>query len=156
MLQEFRCSGCNKLLGKIEGRAEIICTRCKVLNAFNVPDQLRMTPEKNWYGEQWKKFRELNKLREMVSHDMTKLEEVLSRLYQVNEWLIKEEYKSHTDIHVGVRMHPKVFREIVSDKDAYCHMRLDLLAGVNMIDGFPIEISTMTSEYEIVELSKFK
>jgi len=41
MLREFRCSKCNKLLGKIEGRAEIVCTRCKVLNAFNVPDELR-------------------------------------------------------------------------------------------------------------------
>lgn len=34
MLQECRCSQCNKLLGKVEGKAEIICTRCKVLNAF--------------------------------------------------------------------------------------------------------------------------
>ncbi|MFU1798194.1 hypothetical protein ACM1RC_30360 [Paenibacillus azoreducens] len=41
MLQEFRCSKCNKLLGKIDGKAEIVCTRCKVLNAFNVPDELR-------------------------------------------------------------------------------------------------------------------
>lgn len=32
MLKEFRCSECNKLLGKIEGRAEIVCTRCKMLN----------------------------------------------------------------------------------------------------------------------------
>jgi phage FluMu protein Com len=32
MLQEFRCSRCNKLLGKIEGKAEIVCTRCKTLN----------------------------------------------------------------------------------------------------------------------------
>lgn len=38
-VQECRCSKCNKLLGKIEGRAEIVCTRCGVLNAFNVPDE---------------------------------------------------------------------------------------------------------------------
>ncbi|WP_407944853.1 Com family DNA-binding transcriptional regulator [Paenibacillus albiflavus] len=31
-MQEFRCSKCNKLLGKIEGRAEIVCIRCKTLN----------------------------------------------------------------------------------------------------------------------------
>lgn len=24
-LQEFRCTGCGKLLGKVEGRAEILC-----------------------------------------------------------------------------------------------------------------------------------
>lgn len=32
MLQEFRCSKCNKLLGKIEGRAEIVCMRCRTKN----------------------------------------------------------------------------------------------------------------------------
>ncbi|WP_238191351.1 hypothetical protein [Paenibacillus sp. L3-i20] len=32
MLQEFRCSDCNKLLAKIQGRAEIVCTRCKLIN----------------------------------------------------------------------------------------------------------------------------
>ncbi|MBP1907091.1 phage FluMu protein Com [Paenibacillus turicensis] len=40
MLKEFRCSKCNKLLGKIEGRAEIVCTRCKVMNEFNVPTEI--------------------------------------------------------------------------------------------------------------------
>lgn len=54
MLQEFRCSKCNKLLGKIEGKAEIVCTRCKVLNAFNVPDQLREEIETKPYSDQWK------------------------------------------------------------------------------------------------------
>lgn len=29
---DFRCSQCNKLLGKIEGKAEIICPRCKTMN----------------------------------------------------------------------------------------------------------------------------
>lgn len=31
-LQEFRCSKCNKLLGKIDGRAEIVCPRCRTFN----------------------------------------------------------------------------------------------------------------------------
>lgn len=34
-MKEFRCSKCNKLLGKIEGRAEIVCPRCKELNTLN-------------------------------------------------------------------------------------------------------------------------
>jgi LSD1 subclass zinc finger protein len=29
---EFRCSNCNKLLGKIEGKAEIKCPKCKTMN----------------------------------------------------------------------------------------------------------------------------
>lgn len=28
MLKEFRCPNCNKLLGKIEGTAELKCERC--------------------------------------------------------------------------------------------------------------------------------
>lgn len=31
-LQEFRCSGCGKLLGKVDGRAEILCKN-KVLSS---------------------------------------------------------------------------------------------------------------------------
>jgi phage FluMu protein Com len=31
-MKEFRCFKCNKLLGKIEGKAEIVCPRCKTLN----------------------------------------------------------------------------------------------------------------------------
>lgn len=31
-MQEFRCSNCNKLLALVDGRAEIKCPRCKVLN----------------------------------------------------------------------------------------------------------------------------
>ncbi len=31
-MQEFRCCKCNKLLGKIAGVAEIVCTRCKEEN----------------------------------------------------------------------------------------------------------------------------
>ena len=27
---EFRCPNCNKLLGKIDGVAEIKCTRCRI------------------------------------------------------------------------------------------------------------------------------
>lgn len=53
MLQECRCSECNKLLGKVEGRAEIMCTRCKVLNAFNVPIVLREELETKWYCDSW-------------------------------------------------------------------------------------------------------
>ncbi len=33
-MKEFRCSKCNKLLGKIEGKAEIVCPRCKELNVM--------------------------------------------------------------------------------------------------------------------------
>lgn len=31
-LIDFRCEKCNKLLGKINGTAEIVCPRCKKLN----------------------------------------------------------------------------------------------------------------------------
>ncbi|MYX21962.1 Com family DNA-binding transcriptional regulator [Streptomyces sp. SID8380] len=48
-MQECRCSECNKLLAKLEGRAEIICTRCKVLNTFGVPSEEVDTSEvKEW------------------------------------------------------------------------------------------------------------
>jgi len=30
-MKEIRCLKCNKLLGKVEGRAEIKCPRCKTL-----------------------------------------------------------------------------------------------------------------------------
>lgn len=36
MLTEFRCRGCNKLLGKIKGEAEIKCSRCGSLNYVEV------------------------------------------------------------------------------------------------------------------------
>jgi phage FluMu protein Com len=32
LLDEFRCRKCNKLLGKIDGNAEIKCFRCGTLN----------------------------------------------------------------------------------------------------------------------------
>ncbi len=36
---EFRCCKCNKLLGKIQGEAEIKCPRCNFLNYVNkLPD----------------------------------------------------------------------------------------------------------------------
>jgi phage FluMu protein Com len=31
-MKDFRCAKCNKLLGKIEGRAIIKCPRCKEIN----------------------------------------------------------------------------------------------------------------------------
>lgn len=31
-MNEFRCSNCNKLLGMIEGKAEIKCPKCKTMN----------------------------------------------------------------------------------------------------------------------------
>lgn len=31
-MNDFRCSQCKKLLGKIEGKAEIQCPRCKTMN----------------------------------------------------------------------------------------------------------------------------
>lgn len=31
-MNDFRCSQCKKLLGKIEGKAEIQCPRCKTIN----------------------------------------------------------------------------------------------------------------------------
>ena len=33
-MEEFHCSSCNKLLGKIEGNAEIKCPRCKTINTY--------------------------------------------------------------------------------------------------------------------------
>lgn len=58
MLQECRCRECNKLLGRIEGRAEIMCTRCKVLNHFYVSGQLHKELGSTWYRDQWEAFRE--------------------------------------------------------------------------------------------------
>lgn len=31
-MNPFRCFNCNKLLGKIEGKAEIKCPKCKTIN----------------------------------------------------------------------------------------------------------------------------
>jgi LSD1 subclass zinc finger protein len=31
-MNPFRCSNCNKLLGMIEGKAEIKCSKCKTMN----------------------------------------------------------------------------------------------------------------------------
>lgn len=35
-LIDFRCEKCNKLLGKINGTAEIVCPRCKTVNYTEV------------------------------------------------------------------------------------------------------------------------
>jgi len=59
MLQECRCRECNKLLGRIEGRAEIMCTRCKALNTFDVPEQLRKETESKLYSDQWTEIRKM-------------------------------------------------------------------------------------------------
>ena len=32
LVKPFRCSKCNKLLGMIEGKAEIKCPKCKTVN----------------------------------------------------------------------------------------------------------------------------
>ncbi|RDU35481.1 hypothetical protein DRW41_17220 [Neobacillus piezotolerans] len=34
-LQAVHCMKCGKMLGKIEGKAEIKCTRCKTINAYH-------------------------------------------------------------------------------------------------------------------------
>lgn len=39
MLHEIRCRGCGKLLGKIEGSAEIKCPRCGKMNIENTERQ---------------------------------------------------------------------------------------------------------------------
>jgi hypothetical protein len=36
-MKEFRCQKCNKLLGKIDGTAEIVCPRCKEENTTSPP-----------------------------------------------------------------------------------------------------------------------
>lgn len=61
-MQECRCRKCNKLLAKIEGKAEIICTRCNVFNEFNVPEQLTDQMGTKWYGDQWKEIRQKYKV----------------------------------------------------------------------------------------------
>lgn len=33
-MNEVRCKKCDKLLAKLEGKAEIKCTRCNTLNKF--------------------------------------------------------------------------------------------------------------------------
>ncbi|MNJ36931.1 Mu-like prophage protein Com [compost metagenome] len=66
MFQEFRCSKCNKLLGKIEGRAEIVCTRCKVYNTFGISPELERlvdTPETNKQCQTFLKAHNIDKLR---------------------------------------------------------------------------------------------
>lgn len=57
-MEECRCTECNKLLAKLEGIAEIICTRCKVFNAFKVPASLR--EETSGTAQQYKTFCECN------------------------------------------------------------------------------------------------
>lgn len=67
-LQEFRCSKCNKLLGKIDGRAEILCPRCKVLNTFGVTPELVDTPE---IREQFEMFCRANNISNAIIKDKT-------------------------------------------------------------------------------------
>jgi phage FluMu protein Com len=52
---DFRCNNCNKLLGKIEGKAEIVCPRCKTLNKRpSFQDLITKVPF--WKdGEDWSK-----------------------------------------------------------------------------------------------------
>jgi phage FluMu protein Com len=52
---DFRCSNCNKLLGKIEGKAEIVCPRCKTMNKRpSFQDLITKVPF--WKdGEDWSK-----------------------------------------------------------------------------------------------------
>ena len=49
MLTDFRCTVCNKLLGKIDGEAQIKCPRCNTVNYANVsaaPENItRVNPE---------------------------------------------------------------------------------------------------------------
>lgn len=40
-LLEFRCAKCGKLLGKIDGGAEIKCPRCRDLNIIKKPREIR-------------------------------------------------------------------------------------------------------------------
>jgi len=40
-LLEFRCAKCGKLLGRIDGSAEIKCPRCRDLNIFKKPREIR-------------------------------------------------------------------------------------------------------------------
>lgn len=46
MLIEVRCLACGKLLGRIEGKAEIQCPRCKKLNKINTVETPRIVGEK--------------------------------------------------------------------------------------------------------------
>ncbi len=39
-MNEFRCSNCNRLLGMIEGKAEIQCSRCKMKNIIDLTDEM--------------------------------------------------------------------------------------------------------------------
>lgn len=41
-MKEFRCQKCNKLLGKIDGAAEIVCPRCKEVNITGTPQLGRL------------------------------------------------------------------------------------------------------------------
>lgn len=42
-MNDFRCSQCKKLLGKIEGKAEIQCPRCKKMN-YSFQDLITKVP----------------------------------------------------------------------------------------------------------------
>lgn len=37
-MNPFRCSNCNKLLGMIDGKAEIKCPKCKAINRTEAPN----------------------------------------------------------------------------------------------------------------------
>ena len=40
-MEEVRCKYCRKKLGEIEGKAEIVCPRCKVKNRYDTNKSIR-------------------------------------------------------------------------------------------------------------------
>ncbi len=43
-MTSFRCTNCNKLLGMIEGKAEIKCSKCKMMNIIDGETKIAFTP----------------------------------------------------------------------------------------------------------------
>ena len=52
---EMRCQKCNKLLGKVEGKAEIKCPRCSTIN---VREDVNRTEERTSFKNANQMFRE--------------------------------------------------------------------------------------------------
>lgn len=46
---DFRCGNCNKLLGRIEGRAEIKCPKCKTMNQLGYEKDVRIDDNGYYY-----------------------------------------------------------------------------------------------------------
>ena len=74
---EFRCSECNKLLGKAEGICEIKCTRCGKVNKFMYISDFLKDPEniKKYYVDVLKSQRDSTLVIDIIKQRQTERHE---------------------------------------------------------------------------------